>query len=169
LSAVAHFHGLIDYNKTVFAPPGCKIVAHENPPQRRTWAPHGQHGYSLVPAMHHYRCQNVYISSTASERIVDTLDFPPHNSPMPKISSINRLLMVARDMTDAVKNPPPDVLFTTIGDETLTALAQLATILKNKFKKPVAPEMSQAPANAAENKRPEALLQQVLTSLVKNN
>jgi hypothetical protein len=28
------------------------------------------------PAMHHYRCQNVYITSTASERIVDTLDFP---------------------------------------------------------------------------------------------
>jgi hypothetical protein len=73
LSAAAHFYGLMDYNKTAFAPPGCKIIAHEKPGKRRTWAPHGQHGYSLGPAMHHYRCQNVYISATASERIVDTL------------------------------------------------------------------------------------------------
>jgi hypothetical protein len=28
LSSVAHFHGLVDYNKTAFAPPGCNIIAH---------------------------------------------------------------------------------------------------------------------------------------------
>jgi hypothetical protein len=28
LSAAAHFHGLVDYNKTAFAPPGCKKIAH---------------------------------------------------------------------------------------------------------------------------------------------
>jgi hypothetical protein len=53
LSAAAHFHGLVDYNKTAFAPPGCKIIAHEKPGKRRTWAPTGQHGYSLGPEMHH--------------------------------------------------------------------------------------------------------------------
>jgi hypothetical protein len=31
LSAAVHFHGLLDYNKTAFAPPGCKIIAHEKP------------------------------------------------------------------------------------------------------------------------------------------
>jgi hypothetical protein len=31
LSAAAHFHGLVDYNKTAFAPPECKIIAHEKP------------------------------------------------------------------------------------------------------------------------------------------
>jgi hypothetical protein len=59
LSAAAHFHGIVDYNKTAFPPPGCNIIAHEKPGKRRTWAPHGQHGYSLGPAMHNYRCQNV--------------------------------------------------------------------------------------------------------------
>jgi hypothetical protein len=86
LSAAAHFHGAVDYNKTAFAPPGCKIIAHEKPGNRHTWAPHGQHGYSLEPAMHHYHCQNVYISSTANERIVDTLEFFPHNYQMPQLS-----------------------------------------------------------------------------------
>jgi hypothetical protein len=54
LSAAAHFHGLVDYNKTDFAPSGCNIIAHEKPGKRRTWDPHGQHGYLLGPAMHHY-------------------------------------------------------------------------------------------------------------------
>jgi hypothetical protein len=105
LSAAAHFHGLVDYNETSFAPPGCKIIAHEKPGKRRTWAPHGQHGYSLGPAMHHYRCQNVYIAATASERIVDTLDFPPHTFPMPQLSSTDRLLMAANDMYNSLKIP----------------------------------------------------------------
>jgi hypothetical protein len=64
--------------------------------------PHRQHGYSLGPAMHHYRCQNVYISTTASERIVDTLEFFPHNYQMPQLSSTVRLLMAAKDMMDAL-------------------------------------------------------------------
>jgi hypothetical protein len=35
LSAAAHYRGLIDYNKTAFAPPVCTIIAHENPAKRR--------------------------------------------------------------------------------------------------------------------------------------
>jgi hypothetical protein len=31
--------GLVDYNKTAFAPPRCKIIAHKKPGKRRTWAP----------------------------------------------------------------------------------------------------------------------------------
>jgi hypothetical protein len=122
LSAAAHFHGLVDYNKTAFAPPGCKIIAHEKPGNRRTWAPHGQHDYSLGPAMHHYRCQNVYISSRASERIVDTLEFFPHNYQMLQLSSTGRLIMAAEEMTDALQNPHPEVL------------AELATIFKLKLR-----------------------------------
>jgi hypothetical protein len=133
LSAAAHFHGLVDYNKTAFAPPGCKIIAHEKPGKRRTWAPHGQHGYSLGPAMHHYRCQNVYISATASERIVDTLKLFPHNYQMPQLSSTNRLLMAANDMTDALQNPHPEVPFASVGDDTILALADLAAIFKLKL------------------------------------
>jgi hypothetical protein len=44
LFAAAHFHGMIDYNKTAFALPGCNIIAHEKYSQRRTWAPQVQHG-----------------------------------------------------------------------------------------------------------------------------
>jgi hypothetical protein len=169
LSAAAHYHGMVDYNTTAFSPPGCNIIAHEKPSQRRSWAPHGQHGYSLGPAMHHYRCNNVYISPTASERIVDTLEFFPHNSPMPQISSTERLLMAANEMTDALKHTHPDIPFAQVGDYTITALEKLAAIFKNKFQKPLAPEIIQAPLKAAENKQPAALAQPIVTSRMKHN
>jgi hypothetical protein len=145
LSVAAHFHGLVDYNKTAFAPPGCKIIAHEKPVYRRTWAPHGQHGYSLGPAMHHYRCQNVYISSTANERIVDTLEFFPHNYQMPQLSSTDRLIMAAKDMTDALQNPHLGVPFTQIGDDTISALAELDSIFKLKLRQTPSTTLPTAP------------------------
>jgi hypothetical protein len=140
LSAAAHYHGLIDYNKTPFGPPGCNIIAHEKPSQMRTWAPHGQPGWSLGPAMNHYRCQNVYITAKTSERIVDTLEFPPHNSPMPQMSSPDRILTSAQDMTDGLKHTHHDVPFATIGDDTIAALETLSEIFTRKFKKQEKPD-----------------------------
>jgi hypothetical protein len=145
LSAAAHFRGLVDYNKTAFAPPGCKIIAHEKPGKRHTWAPHGQHVYSLVPAMHHYRCHNVYISSTVSERIVDTLEFFPHNYQMPQLSSTNRLIMAAKDMMDALQNPHLGVPFARVIDDTISALAELAATSKLKLHQTQPPALPAAP------------------------
>jgi hypothetical protein len=89
--------------------------------------------------MHHYRCQNVYISTTASDRIVDTLEFFPHNYQIPQLSSANRLLMAAKDMTDAFRNPHPDVPFASVGDDTIQALTDLATIFKLKLQQAPSP------------------------------
>jgi hypothetical protein len=110
-----------------------------------------------------------YITLTSSERIVDTLEFFPHNYPMPQISSIDRLLMTVHAMTDALKHPHPDVTFSTIGDDTIMALTTLAAIFKNKYKKPPAPVIIDSPIEAAENKRPVVLIQPVIISPVKHN
>jgi hypothetical protein len=75
----------------------------------------------------------MYISSTASERIVDTLEFFPHNYQMPQLSSMDRLIMASNDMSNALKNPNPEVPFSHIGDDTITALTTLAENFKNKF------------------------------------
>jgi hypothetical protein len=145
LSTAAHYHGLMDYNKTAFAPPGCKIIAHEKPGKRLTWAPHGQHGYSLGPAMHRYRCQNIYISTTASECIVDTLELFPHNYQLPQLSSTDRLLMAAKDMTDTLQNPHPAVPFASVGDATIAALTDLAAIFKLKLQQAPSPATQASP------------------------
>jgi hypothetical protein len=99
----------------------------------KAWAPHGQHEYSLGPAMHHCRCQNVYISTTASNRIVDTLEFFPHNYQMPQLSSTDRVLMAAKDMTDAFQNHHPKVPLASVRDDTVKAFADLSAIFKLKL------------------------------------
>jgi hypothetical protein len=76
----------------------------------------------------------MYITSTASERIVDAFEFFPHNSLMPQISPTDRLLMAACDVTDALNHPHPNIHFAKIGYGAITALTTLAAIFKNKFK-----------------------------------
>jgi hypothetical protein len=95
--------------------------------------------------MHHCQCQNVYILATVSERIVDTLEFFPHNYQMPQLSSTDRLLMAAKDMTDALQNPHPGIPFARVGDDTISALADLARIFKLKLRQTPSPTTQVVP------------------------
>jgi hypothetical protein len=72
--------------------------------------------------------------------------------------------MAGNDITNALKHPHPEVPFAQAGDDTITALTQLAAIFKNKFQNSRAPELIQAPLKAAENKQPVALAHTILTS-----
>jgi hypothetical protein len=164
LSAAAQFHGLVDYNKTAFAPPGRNIIANKKPGKRRTWAPHRQHGYYLGPAMHHYRCQNVHISATARKRIVDTLECLPHNHQMPQLSSTDKLLMAANDMSNSLKNSHPEVPFTHVGDDTISVLTALVKIFKLKFEKVHSPIIPAPPAQVTQRTRPAESSNPILTS-----
>jgi hypothetical protein len=100
--------------------------------------------------MHHYRCQNLYISATASERIVDTLEFFPHNYQMPQFYSTDILIMAANDMSNSLQNPHPEVPFTHVGDDTISALTALAEIFKLKFEKPHIPKIPALPAKVTQ-------------------
>jgi hypothetical protein len=83
LSASSHIDGQYYYHRAPMAPPGTRIIAHEFPNCRRTWAPYGDDGWSIDPALEHYRCYSVYITKTRSERAVETVDFPPTEVPVP--------------------------------------------------------------------------------------
>jgi hypothetical protein len=43
--------------------------------------------------------------------------------------------MAANDMSNALKNPHPEVPFAQVGDDTIAALTKLAQIFKTNFKK----------------------------------
>jgi hypothetical protein len=64
LSAATHMFGQYDFNRAPMAPPGTRIIAHETPNRRRTWAPPGKVGWYIGPALEHYRCYTVYITKT---------------------------------------------------------------------------------------------------------
>jgi hypothetical protein len=114
--------------------------------------------------MHHYWCQNVYISATASERIVDTLEFFPHNYQMPQLSSTDRLLMPAKDMTDALQNPHPEVPFASVGDDTISALTVLAAIFKLKLRQTPSPAPQAVPPQVFQHPSLAASSNPILTS-----
>jgi hypothetical protein len=101
--------------------------------------------------MHHYHCQNIYISATASEHILDTLEFSPHNYQMPQLSSTDRLIMAANNMSNALQDPHPEVPFTHVVDDTISALTALAEILKNQFQKVNSPILPSPPAKVTQH------------------
>jgi hypothetical protein len=77
LSAETHIFGQYDFNRAPMAPPGTRIIAHETPAIIRTWDPHVQDGWYIGPVLEHYICYTVYITKTRSNRIVETVEFPP--------------------------------------------------------------------------------------------
>ena len=143
LSAYAQLHGVFDYNRTPLAPPGTRIIAHEKPTQRASWAPHGQDGWYIGPAMEHYRCYKVYINKTRSERTVDTVEFFPTQFTMPRLSSADAAMRAANDLIAALRNPHPSAPFPHLGDQRLDALAQLAKIFRDAL--PRVPEKDTLP------------------------
>ena len=64
LSSHAQLHGLFDFNATPFAPPVTKVIVHQNPTVRKSWAPRGKDGWYIDRSKDHYRCYNIYVPET---------------------------------------------------------------------------------------------------------
>jgi hypothetical protein len=86
-------------------------------------------GWYLFPAMHHYRCYHVSARQSCAERITDTLTWLPHNLHMPILSSDERLVQAAQDLTAAHLAPPSETsVLTQLPDSAKTAIHTLSTI-----------------------------------------
>ena len=145
LSAYAQVYGPFDYSKTPLAPPGMKILIHERTDDRGPYDPHGIDGWYLGPSMKHYRCHRVWVISTCSERISDTVTWIPHGISMPTSSTTDIIIAAAQDLTKALKQstaaPSP------LPIDTVKALDTLTTIFQNHTSTNLP---SPAPPNAAE-------------------
>jgi hypothetical protein len=128
LSAEALLNGTFDYNRTPLAPPGTKVLVHETPAQRKTWAPHGVDGWYIGAAPDHYRCHRTYIPATRKERIARTVQFFPHNFTMPKTSSADAAIVAAQNLVFALQNPTPASPFAAVTSDQAAALDQLSQI-----------------------------------------
>jgi hypothetical protein len=153
LSSATHLFGKYDLNRAPMAPPGTRIIAHETPARIRTWAPHGQDGWYIGPALEHYRCYTVYITKTRSNRIVETVEFLPHKFKLPFPSSSQLATEAAADLTHAVLNPQPADQFYQVGDEQAIALRRLANIFV--VAKPKNGNSKLTPQDEIENNAPQ--------------
>ena len=81
---------------------GMKVVIHEKPHVRASWAPHGKDGFYLGPALSHYRAWRVYVSETGGTRVSDTLAWFPEPYRMPGHSPLEQLNAAINDLHQAV-------------------------------------------------------------------
>jgi hypothetical protein len=82
----------------------------------------------IGPALEHYRCYTVYITKTRSSRVVETVEFFPHEFKVPFPSSSKLATQTAADLTHALLNPQPAGPFCQFGDEQAIALRILEDI-----------------------------------------
>jgi hypothetical protein len=130
LSAATHIFGQYDFNRAPMEPPGTRIIAHETPSRRRTWAPHGQDGWYIRPELEHYQCYTVYVTKTRGERVVETVDSPPENFTLPFPSAQDLATKAAAELTHALLHLQPAGPFCKVGDEQTLALKRLANIFE---------------------------------------
>ena len=129
LSAWAQLHGPFDFNRTPIAPPGIRVIIHEKPSVRRSWAPHGVDGWYLGPALNSYRCYTVWASDTQAQRISDTVVWCPSKTPMPTSSSLDYIRAGIADITHALLHPSPNSPLAPLSDSQVKALQLLMLIL----------------------------------------
>jgi hypothetical protein len=72
--------------------------------------------------------------------------------------------MAAKDMTDALQNPHPEVPFTSVGDDTKLALADLAAIFKLKLRQHTYPAPQAVPPQVSQHPSLVASSNQILNS-----
>ncbi len=72
ISAWTQLHGTYDLSAHPIAPLGMRIVLHEKPHQRATWAPHGVEGFYLGPALNYYRCYRGCVIKTQRGILITT-------------------------------------------------------------------------------------------------
>jgi hypothetical protein len=130
LSAATHIYGQYDFNRAPMEPPGTRIISHETPDRRRTWAPHGQDGWYIGPALEHDRCYTVYITKTRGERVVETVELFPENFKLLFPSAQDLATKAAAELTRALLHPQPAGPFCKVGDEQTLALKRLANIFE---------------------------------------
>ena len=122
LSAHAQLHGQFDFNATPFAPPGTKVIVHQNPTIRQSWEPRGKDGWYIDRAKDHYRCYNICVPETRAVIQLDTVEFLPQNSKMPFISSTENATIAATELIHTLHNPAPAAPYAYICDVQVQAL-----------------------------------------------
>jgi hypothetical protein len=149
------------------APLGTKVIIHEKPSERRSWAPHGLDGSYVGHAPEHYRCYKNFVTATAATRISDTVEYFPRVCQMPRTSSADAAKQAARDLIHALLPPKPAAPFVQLGDQQTQALQQLAQIFdaaidnnppSNKIAPCQLPRVDRSPPRVAAPRPTQALL-----------
>jgi hypothetical protein len=144
LSAHTQIFGVFDYNRKPLAPFGTRTVVHERTTQqgRTTFSDHGVIGWTIGPALDHYRHWEFFIPKTRGTRVSDTVVFLPEKYTMPTTASANRAAAALEELTEALKNPAAAKPFLNTGNKLNAAIEALTEILSERSTSPSNSEAS---------------------------
>jgi hypothetical protein len=86
LSAEEHLNGTFDFHRKPPTPLGMKVIIHDEPAKRRSWASNGLDGWYVGHAPEHYWCYKIFVTATAATRVSDTVKVFPRLYQMPRTS-----------------------------------------------------------------------------------
>ena len=103
VSAYQYLGGSLDYSKMPLAPMGCAVQIYKSSERRGTWAEHTTDGWYLQTSHEHYRCHNVHVKQTNSERITNTVFFKHQYITQPSVTPADILTKAIDDLAAALK------------------------------------------------------------------
>jgi len=137
MSAWEYFNGPFDFNATPLGPMGCRVLIHNKPSTRKTWDQRGRDGFSLGPALQHYRCYTVADKKTKATIVSDTVEFRHSYLTQPTLTPEDRMVHAMNMLSCAIKDAPATKL-----EAQLDAIQQLRELLTGW--------QQQSPSTAAE-------------------
>jgi hypothetical protein len=99
---------------------------------RTAFGDHGVIGWTIGPALDHYRHWDFYIPKTRGTRVSDTVVFLPEKYSMPTTASADRASTALEELTEVLKNPAAAKPFLNTGNKLNTAIEALTEILANR-------------------------------------
>ena len=99
LSARVQIHRSFNFDETPLAPPRIKVLTYKRSEGREYFSVHSAQGCYSVPCLNQYRCYNVWIRTTNSTLVTNTVDCLPHKIPMHIASATDVLLSTENYLT----------------------------------------------------------------------
>jgi hypothetical protein len=102
------------------------VEAHMMPSTHESWEEHTKSGYYIGVSEEHYRCHKIYISSTRSIRVCQTVYFKHKYLTQPSFTINDALILAADNLATAIDGAMPNVTATQSG------IRQLLDIFKKQ-------------------------------------
>ena len=109
MSAWEYYNGPFDYSATPLGPLGCKIMIHNTSNKRKYWDQRGREGFSIGPALQHYRCIQAIDAKTKALIITDTDEYLHRYLTQPQITAEDRMTHAIQFLTAALKDVPASI------------------------------------------------------------
>ena len=123
ISAWGYFNGEFYYAATPLGTIGCKIIIHTKSNIRKSWDQRGREGFSIGPALHHYRFIQSIDSKTKSLLITDTSEYLHEYQTQPTVTPEDIITHAIQFLSAALKDVP-----TSLCDYQLTAIEAVRAI-----------------------------------------